>query len=172
MKQLILVRHAKSSWKEPQLDDHDRTLNKRGKRDAPFMAGILKKRKVKPDKMLSSSAVRAFTTASIFAKELGFDKHRIEKQKELYLAELEDWLQCIKSLEDDAATVIIFGHNPGITWLANYLSDVVVDNVPTCGVCGIGFSFDHWSEVEAGNGKQLFFEYPKLYFKDSAKEEP
>lgn len=167
MKELILIRHAKSSWKDARLDDHDRTLNKRGERDAPFMAEVLKKRKVIPGLIVSSTAVRAFSTAKVFAKELDYKKDQIQLEKELYLAELEVLVEFVKRLPDEADTVLLFGHNPGITWLSNYFSSTNISNVPTCGICAIRFSLSHWNEVGAQQGDLEFFEFPKLYFKDS-----
>ncbi|MBK9730157.1 MAG: histidine phosphatase family protein [Chitinophagaceae bacterium] len=167
MKNLILVRHAKSSWKDTLLNDHDRTLNKRGERDAPFMAKVLKKRKVTPDLIVTSTATRALSTAKIFAAELEYKKQLIEQSKHLYLADLDALMEFVTLLPDEKSTVAIFGHNPGITWLVNFFSVTVIENMPTCGICSLRFSVNNWKEVSAKEGQLLFFEFPKLYFKDS-----
>lgn len=167
MKHLILVRHAKSSWKDANLDDHDRTLNKRGERDAPFMAKVLKKKSKRPDLLISSTAVRALETARIFAGVLGFKKAEIRQEKDLYLAELSDLTQIVSLLPDDKAVICLFGHNPGITFLVNYLCNAGIDNVPTCGICSMIFPEEKWQQVVAGCGKLEFFEFPKMYFKEA-----
>ena len=167
MKLLLLIRHAKSSWKDTRLDDHDRTLNKRGEHDAPFMATVLKKKHITTDLIISSTAIRALLTAKIFAKELGYKKDHIIQDKGLYLAELEELIEIVKQLPDKNSVVCLFGHNPGITSFTNFLCNAGIDNVPTCGICAISFPFDSWQEVASGNGKLDFFEFPKLYFKDA-----
>lgn len=167
MKQLILIRHAKSSWKDTRLDDHDRTLNKRGEHDAPFMAEILRKKKTRTDLLISSTAVRALLTAKIFAKELGYKKDQILQEKELYLAEPEELIEIVKQLPDEKEVVCLFGHNPGITTLANFLCNAGIANIPTCGICAISFPLQSWQEVTAGSGQLDYFEFPKLYFKDA-----
>ncbi|MEP7127308.1 MAG: histidine phosphatase family protein [Chitinophagales bacterium] len=167
MKNLILVRHAKSSWKDALLDDHDRTLNKRGERDAPFMAKVLKKRNVKPDLIVTSTATRALSTAKIFAAELEYKKQLIVQSRDLYLANLEALIEFVKLLPDEKNTVALFGHNPGITLLANYCSPTAIDNLPTCCISSFSFSSNSWKEMDAKEGQLVFFEYPKMYFKDS-----
>jgi len=167
MKHLILVRHAKSSWKNPGMEDHDRPLSKRGKRDAPFMAKIFRDKKITPDLLASSTAVRAVAIAEEFADKLDYKKSKIRKNSELYLSETDNLLQYVQSLDNEDKTVMIFGHNPGITWFANYLTDGSIDNVPTSGIVAIDFDVKKWKEVSAGSGKLIFFEYPKLYFKDA-----
>lgn len=168
MKQLIVVRHAKSSWKDTRLDDHDRALNKRGERDAPFMAAELKKLKVEPVYLISSTATRALETAKYFATEFEYRKREIVRDQQLYLASPEDLMDVVRQLPDEKNTVLLFGHNPGITSLVNDLSAAAIQNVPTCGICAISFTVSHWREVRAGAGQLVFFLYPKLYFNDSA----
>src|SRR2546427_2259563 len=119
MKKLYLVRHAKSSWDNVEMNDFDRPLNERGTKDAPHMANVLKQRRVFPDRMISSPAVRALTTCKAFAKELGFDKNNIITIDKLYHASADTWLQVLQSLKehkhDKEDVALVFGHNPGIT---------------------------------------------------------
>src|ERR1041385_531010 len=119
MKKLYIVRHAKSRWASPEMDDFDRPLNERGEKDAPHMAKVLKERKVFPDRMISSPAVRALTTCKAFAKVLDFDKHNIITVDQLYHASPDTWLKVLKSLkehkDDNEDVALVFGHNPGIT---------------------------------------------------------
>jgi phosphohistidine phosphatase len=163
-KNLFLIRHAKSSWEYPELRDHDRPLNKRGKRDAPLMAKVLKKEKIKPDLILSSSAVRAFEFAKVIADELGYKKNKIEVREELYMASENDLLKTVKSISDSCEIVFLVGHNPEITNFANSLSDYKTENIPTSGIFIIGFEIEKWSEVDFGKGKFIAFEYPKKYY--------
>ena len=167
MKRLVLLRHAKSSWKDSTLPDHDRPLGKRGERDAPFMAKIVEQKKIKIDRVITSTAVRAVMTAKEFSKRLDLPKDRIDRRRELYLAEMNDLMREINSISEVLNTVMLVGHNPGFTWLANYLANEAIENIPTCGIAAIEFQVNTWAEIAGGTGDLLFFEYPKLYFKDA-----
>ncbi|MCU0646291.1 MAG: histidine phosphatase family protein [bacterium] len=162
MKQLILIRHAKSSWVDPDLSDRDRPLNNRGKRDAPFMGKRLKKEhNVKSDLILSSPAKRAIGTARIIAKAIGYPKEKIEIKDSLYGSGVTAMLNVIQYLDDSLNEVMLFGHNPDHTSLANYLSNQQVDNIPTCGVFCVDFDIQSWQDVKKGEGIFKFFDYPK-----------
>ena len=162
MKRLYLVRHAKSSWDDPDLSDIDRPLNKRGKKDAPIMGERLKnEHKAKPDLIISSPAKRAIRTARVIAKELGYPKEKIEIKDSLYASGVTAMLNVIHYLDDSLDEVMLFGHNPDLTSLANYLSNQQVDNIPTCGVFCVDFDVQSWQDVKEGNGIFKFFDYPK-----------
>ncbi len=161
MKKLTLIRHAKSSWKYPNLDDLDRPLNKRGRRDAPMMGNRLEKDKALPDLMISSPAKRAWKTAKIIAREVGFENRKIEKNIALYEAGVSELIQVIQKIDNKYNDVMIFGHNPGFNSLGNYLTNYGVDNIPTCGVFVIEFNVNSWEEVSQGKGKFISFDYPK-----------
>ncbi|MCH7678028.1 histidine phosphatase family protein [candidate division KSB1 bacterium] len=161
MKKLTLIRHAKSSWKYPNLDDLDRPLNKRGKRDAPMMGKRLAKDKVLPDLMISSPAKRAWKTAKIIAREVGFENKTIDKNSALYEAGVSELIQVIQKIDNKYNDVIIFGHNPGFNSLSHYLTNYEVDNIPTCGVFVIEFNVNSWKEVSQRKGKFISFDYPK-----------
>src|SRR5947209_3044939 len=122
MKTLIVVRHAKSSWSDADKDDHDRPLNSRGKKDAPEMAKRLRKRDIKVDLFLSSTALRARTTAAYFADEYDVSKKDIVLEEKLYLAPAEAYYEVLSKLDNKHDTVAVFGHNPGITAFVNHLS--------------------------------------------------
>ncbi|MCX2429385.1 SixA phosphatase family protein [Pedobacter sp. GR22-10] len=158
-KQLLLVRHGKSDWGNLDLKDFDRQLNKRGKENAPEMAERLLKRGFKFDLMVSSPAKRAKSTAKFFAEAYQFDQ--IQFEASIYEANTQALLKVINSLDDDANTVIMFGHNPGFTDLANALSDADIYNIPTAGMVLISFPFDSWAMVSKGTGDLVFFDYPK-----------
>lgn len=161
MKSLLLNRHAKSSWDNPQYSDFDRPLNDRGERDAPVMAQRLITKQQPIDLILSSPAVRALTTAQVFAEALNIPSDQIRKVDGIYLASTRSLLNIINGLADEFDRVILFGHNPGITDFANYLADAQIGNMPTCGIVKINFDTDHWSHVSAGTGVLKFFDYPK-----------
>jgi phosphohistidine phosphatase len=134
MKILILVRHAKSSWNEPDMSDEERPLNERGKKDAPEMAKRLKEHSVKVDQFVSSTARRAKRTARYFAEEFGKEKEDIVLKEKLYLAEPAGFADVIRELDDQYDTVALFAHNPGITTFASSLTNVRIDDMPTCAV--------------------------------------
>lgn len=164
MKRLYLIRHAKSSWSDPDLSDIDRPLNKRGKRDAPFMGKRLKKaHRANPDIILSSPAKRALRTAKILAREIDYPKGKIEIKDSLYGSGVQAMLNIIHYLDDSLDEVMLFGHNPDITSLANYLSDQQVDNIPTCGIFRVDFDVQSWKDVKKGAGIFKFFDYPKKH---------
>lgn len=164
MKKLFLIRHAKSSWDEEGLTDFERPLNKRGKRDAPFMASLLNKEKIKPDLIISSPANRAISTAQIFAEELDYPSEKILIEKIIYLSGIKQLEEIVQSIPDSNKTVLIFGHNPSLTYYANHLGNKFIDNIPTCGIVGLEPGDKSWREVERGICKTFFFEYPKKYF--------
>jgi len=165
MKILYLIRHAKSSWNEEGLSDFERPLNHRGKHDAPFMGKLLKEQKVTADKIISSPAVRAYTTARIIASEINYPVEKIETDKNIYEASPRELLDIIQEVPDSVNTLMLFGHNPGFTMLNNYLSGRQVDNIPTCGISKIEFDVDSWKDVNINTGRLAAFEFPKKYFK-------
>lgn len=164
MKTVYLIRHAKSSWSDSSLRDIDRPLNKRGYRDAPFMAKLLRGHGVEPDLIISSPANRARTTAGYFAEELGIDKKAIDLRQEIYEAYARDIIEMIQSLPDTANTVLIFGHNPCFTSVANTFSKEYIPNIPTCGITKIEADVASWSEFDERRAKLTDFYYPKQYF--------
>ena len=162
MKRLTLVRHSKSDWSLPGQQDWDRALNKRGQRDAPEMARRLRSRRLKPDLILSSPAVRAVTTASVMARELRVPAARVVQDERLYLAGPADLLAVVRELGGEARHLMVFGHNPGLTEFANRLSaGDQIDNLPTCGVFTAEFDVTDWSGLGWGGGREAEFDYPK-----------
>lgn len=161
MKRLFLIRHAKSSWSDPTLDDFDRPLNKRGKRDAPEMADRLAALDIVPDLMISSPAKRARKTAVQMAKATGYDRNSIRFDEDLYLGSLSYHLHVIENALLKSDTLFLVGHNHTITELAGYLSGTYIDNIPTCGIAAIEFTGHVHEMIQAGGGKLLFFDFPK-----------
>ncbi|MEL6865098.1 MAG: histidine phosphatase family protein [Bacteroidota bacterium] len=164
MKTVCLIRHAKSSWSNPSLQDIDRPLNNRGLRDAPFMAKLLKGKGISPDLIVSSPANRAFTTASYFAEAAAIPREQIRIEREVYEAWPADILRVIQQLPESANTILLFGHNPGFTSLANQFANEYIPNVPTCGIVHISGQIDTWAAFNPDSARQIAFYYPKQYF--------
>ena len=164
MKKLYVIRHAKSSWSDLSLRDIERPLNKRGKRDAPFMGDLLQKEGVVVDLILSSPAVRAKTTAQLIAKAIGYPTEQIGLRPVLYGADTDEILALIHTVEASVTTLMIFGHNPAFTEFANLFSpDTYIANVPTCGIIQIIFDIDNWHDAAPTTGKMVNFDYPKKH---------
>lgn len=161
MKQLLLIRHAKSDWGESGLSDFERPLNKRGKANAPVMAERLASTGLVPLQMVSSPAVRAISTAKIFAETWGFSKKQIKEEQAIYEASVSTLIKVINRLDNSSNFTALFGHNPGLTLLAIELCDCDVYNIPTCGVILIEFPFYDWQMVSAGTGALKLFDSPK-----------
>ena len=164
MKTFYLIRHAKSSWEDMSLSDFDRPLNGRGLRDAPMMAKMLADKGVKPDAIVSSPANRAFTTATYFGKAMGFKKKEIIQEKDIYEAYPSTVLEIINDLDDDYKTVLVFGHNPTFTSLANeFKEDSFIANLPTCGIVRIDSTAKNWEDVSPDNSEVKAIYYPKQF---------
>jgi phosphohistidine phosphatase len=163
MKRLFVMRHAKSSWKDLTLDDFDRPLNKRAKKDVPFMAQIFKDRVLKIDLILSSPARRAKSTAKQVAKVLEY-KSKILYKDEIYEASSQTLNKLLKNLDDKHSVVCLFGHNPGLNdLLEKYVG--FEENLPTSGVVEIEFQCESWRELSDKNATLKSFDYPKKYMK-------
>ncbi len=160
MKQVFIVRHAKSSWADPSLDDIDRPLNKRGKRDGPFMARKLAELVPHVDMILCSPARRARDTCKYFVKEI--EVGRVTIDDAIYHAWPERIIERLQSLDEEVRSAMVFGHNPGLTSLYNHFSEEYLDNLPTCGIFELECS-GKWSEMDPSNtsAKQLL--YPKQF---------
>lgn len=159
MKNIVLLRHAKSSWKDTSLDDFDRPLNKRGKRDSLKIAERFCGTGIKINLIYSSSSKRTTETVNAFLQYLNYNTNVIFDDK-LYLADKEQILMIINSIEEKCLNVLIVGHNPGITNTANHLSDFKIENIPTTGI--IGFSYEgYWKDLKENKCNFLFFDYPK-----------
>lgn len=160
-KRLILVRHAKSDWGDFTLKDFDRPLNQRGHKNAPEMAARLVDKGIRPNAIVTSTALRAITTAKYFASAWQVDADQLITQSAIYEATTATLLKVINQFDQQFDTIAMFGHNPGFTDLLNYLTDEQISDMPTCGVAIIDFPFDDWSMVSGGTGDLALFDYPK-----------
>ena len=160
-KELLLVRHAKSSWDDPYLDDHDRPLNDRGLRNAPEMGKRIQGSGIRPDAWISSTALRAITTAEIMAEKIGFLQDQIQQNKDLYHASATELQEFIAGLDDRIRSVALFGHNPGMTSLVANLYGLPIGNVPTCGVVKLQFREAKWKAASSALPARAYFDFPK-----------
>lgn len=153
MKYLLLMRHAKSSWADESLSDHDRPLNQRGKSDAPRMGRLLAEEELIPDRILSSTAMRAAATAEIAAQAAGYNGD-IEYLGELYHADPDTIVDILKDLDETYSTVMLVAHNPGLEEFVSELSDQ--DNrMPTGAIAFFRLEIAHWQESDLSMPSQL-----------------
>ncbi len=165
MRTAYFIRHAKSSWSDMSLRDFDRPLNKRGKRDAPFMAQKLHEFGIQPDAIISSPANRAFTTANHFAKALSILPQNIIQESAIYEAYASTVLKIVQAQPKHFQIILVFGHNPAFTMIANmFKGGSHIDNVPTCGIVKVEAKVDKWKNFTPKNGLLTEFHFPKQYF--------
>lgn len=163
MLQLTLIRHAKSSWGDPELSDIDRPLNERGFRDAAKMGDILKDRLAPIDLFVSSPAKRALTTSVLLTEKLGYPETGITQEQRLYDASLPTLLKIIQALDSLAKHCVLVAHNPGLSQLADYLDNGQTGDLPTSAVVSLTFEVESWSAVDRNSGRVALFEYPKKH---------
>lgn len=164
MLKLFLLRHGKSSWDDVSLMDIDRPLGKRGLKDAPDMARHFIKEHKKPHLIISSPARRARETAQLFADTIEYKIDNILYDQKIYEASIEELIHIIYKIEDSHEKVMLIGHNPGLTDLANYLTEEThIDNIPTCGLFAVGFEAKSWKKIGTKTGRFLFFDFPKKH---------
>lgn len=161
MKTVYLIRHAKSDWSIGHLSDIDRPLNERGYRDAHKMSFILKNKKIIPDLIISSPAVRAISTALIFSRTLNYDPKTILLNKNLYDTTVKDYLKCISETDDQFQNIFLFGHNPTISNTAHTLCNALPQEMPTSCISGISADVRSWKQIDKGVHPLSFFDYPK-----------
>ena len=160
-KTLVLVRHAKSSWRDSILRDHDRPLNARGIRDAPRMADRLLSRGVSPQQIICSSAARALTTARVFSEQLGLESVALVVKEEVYGAGYDEMIELIQNIDDHCHCAMVVGHNPTFTELASGLTAGEVGYLPTCAVVTLAVDSGDWFHAGSGRMRLLDFDFPK-----------
>ncbi len=161
MKKLFIIRHAKSSWKDTSLDDFDRGLNKRGKKDIKFIANWLRANRFYPDLILSSPARRAKDTLEQIVKTLKLNDEIIRFDKSIYGATYDSLIDLLVQVDKRYDNLFLIGHNPALNELAEFLTNSVIFNIPTSGIFCVEFNISKWSEIKNVKGTISFFEFPK-----------
>lgn len=162
---LSLVRHAKSSWNDPQLSDFERPLNVRGQRNAPDMAQRWLAKYPPPQRIVSSPAARALSTAQVFAHTLGVPSEQLHTDLRIYEAGLRRLLTILRELDPAAQDIALFGHNPGFSELLHTLlpesRDLLPADIPTCAVARLRLRGPRWADTAPGCAQLLDYDYPK-----------
>ncbi|NHZ86559.1 MAG: hypothetical protein GWP19_11885 [Planctomycetia bacterium] len=163
IKYLTLIRHAKSSWKFPELTDFDRPLNKRGLKSASLMGVVLQEQAVLFDAVFSSSAKRAHDTIELICERIGFPLNNIKFEDELYDFHSQRVYEYIKHFDDSLHDVALAGHNPVFHRLATLLTGESIVKFPTCAIARMRFDVDQWRQVTGGTGRLVFYDCPKYH---------
>lgn len=163
MKRLIFLRHAKSSWDYPQLEDYERPLNERGKTDAPVMAKILNENRLNPSLIISSFANRASATAITVARGIGYHEENIIFESLLYFGHSDDIITLLSSQSNSHDSLMIVGHNPELTICVNKLCGEGVPDIPTCGIVVLESEITNWNETDTAEWKLKLFDSAKKY---------
>lgn len=153
MRTLLVLRHAKSSWKHPKLSDHDRPLNKRGKHDAPQIGRLLRQQRLSPGAIISSTAKRARRTAEEVARSSTFDG-AVQLDPRLYLADPATILDVVRRADPDTRRVMVVAHNPGLEELIRHLTGKD-ESLPTAALAQIRLQLDRWRDLQVGTSGQL-----------------
>ncbi|MGI9249848.1 MAG: SixA phosphatase family protein [Pseudohongiellaceae bacterium] len=162
MKTLYLLRHAKSSWENRELKDAERPLNDRGVQDVPMMAARFTARQDdSPDCIISSPANRAHTTATLFAKAIGFPASEITNDSELYFSAAFTYRKAARLVDESCQSAMLVGHNPSITDFANEITNGKINYIPTCGLVKLSLAIANWAEIDSAQAELVEFDYPK-----------
>jgi phosphohistidine phosphatase len=160
LKNLLIIRHAKSGW-DGNVVDFDRGLSDRGKNDLRLMSERLSSRFYDPQLVYCSPAKRTKKTWNAISTRLGWKEDLVEFEDELYLASIQTLLKKCSEVDEEIDRLVLVGHNPGLTELVNVCSHARLDNLPTCGLVQIRFPFDQWEQVGLQKGELVYFDYPK-----------
>jgi phosphohistidine phosphatase len=163
MKTLTIVRHAKSDWGNDGIEDMLRPLSERGYSDARIISTQAQKKMQIPDYWLTSPAIRAYSTALIFAHTFKVDTEKMVINKKIYAASVKSLRQIISSIPDSSSNTILFGHNPELTNFFNEISDSFADNIPTCGTLHLTSEAKKWRDFLSAPLKNDFYLYPKEF---------
>jgi phosphohistidine phosphatase len=161
MKTLTILRHAKSSWSQPALPDHDRPLNERGERDAPDMAERIREAGIRPSLILSSSAARAWATARAVAQQIAYPVEFLQREKALYHAGVSTIIDVLRQQDAGFNSILLVGHNPGFTDFGNFLVPDLTDNIPTCGLVSVTLDSEDWDLTSSKKIELVLYDFPK-----------
>lgn len=159
---IYIVRHAKSSWAEIGVEDHDRKLNERGIGDLVRMGEEVKTRDWIPEVIYSSTAARAKATAEGIAEKISIPKNAIIFERSLYLCTAKDIQKFLSGIDKGITSVMLVGHNPGLTDFYNEYTDIKIDNVPTCAIGAFQSEENDWKSINQSEWKSIGFIYPKM----------
>ena len=160
MRVLYLVRHAEAEKPAGGPHDFSRILRPQGMIDSARMGNLLAKKSVKPDAIISSPSERTRLTAEVLAEQIGFNKEKIEYIETLYEGAPRAYLTAINALPDTVQSVMLVGHNPTVTYFAEYLTHEQLGNIPTAAIVAIGFE-TAWTDVSGRIGKLIFYDSPE-----------
>ncbi|MBL4821029.1 MAG: histidine phosphatase family protein [Gammaproteobacteria bacterium] len=163
MKTLFLLRHGKSSWSNSQLKDFERPLADRGLSDIQLMASRFVDSGRQVQCIIASPAVRAKSTAILFAKEIGFPQDEVAANPELYFAGATMFLKAAGLVDEEFESAMLVGHNPAITDVVNDMCGAAIDNIPTSGLVELRLPIEHWSDIAYDNAELIDFDYPKRH---------
>lgn len=161
MKELLVIRHGKSSWDDPSLADHDRPLAKRGREAAPEMGRRLRARGAVPERLVTSDAVRARDTAVALGEAMGLGPDAVLLEPRLYTGSGTDVLAVVRRLDDAYERIGIVGHNPALHEFLHDASDLRLDKFPTAGVVHLRFPAGRWADIEPGSAEVVDYDDPK-----------
>ncbi len=162
MRKIIFARHAKSSWGQPVTRDFDRVLNDQGRNDVLEMAKFIQQTSHDIQKIISSDAKRAIITAEVYKKYLT-PEIDIQYKHVLYLASHQEIESVVEHCSNDFSSLMIVGHNPGMSEIVGYYINQNFQDMPACGVAIVEFDVDNWNKIMQKSGKLLAFEYPKKH---------
>jgi len=162
MKILYVMRHAKSAWGEPGLDDFERPLLEKGKKRTRNIIDFFQKKNARPGLIITSPAVRALETAKIMAHGLGLEKEAIREERSVYTADAEKLEDVFFDLPKECNELLLVGHNPAVTGFVNQFLEVKIDALPTSGVVAFEFNATEWDEIFHSNPKVRFIIFPKM----------
>lgn len=165
MKTLYIVRHAKSSWDDPQLRDVDRPLIEKGIKKTGRVSDFLMPKGLKVDLIISSPAVRARETAKLYAPTFAYDPDKIIIDPKIYEHSANSLMEILFELDNTIRSVMLVGHNPGFTDFANRFLDSTIDWLPTSGIVCINFQTDKWEEISITKKSTSFVVYPGMLSK-------
>jgi len=161
MKTLFLLRHAKSSWDHKELRDFERPLAERGLSDIHKIGQRFLHSGRSVGCIITSPAVRAKSTALLFAREIGYPEDDVTTNPELYFAGAPMFMKAASLVDENFSSAMLVGHNPAITEFVNDLSDAGIDNIPTSGLVELALPIEHWSQIKYGRARLVDFDYPK-----------
>ncbi len=161
-KKLYLLRHASALDKLADQKDFERELNSTGMQNATRMGLHLASRKAAFDIIISSPAARALTTATLIAEQLHYDPSRIHANENVYEASVRSLLQTVNQFKDTWKDVLLVGHNPSVSYLAEYLSKYEIGHITTCGLVTLELQVKKWEEVSEGTTTFVNYEYPEM----------